>query len=752
MEFSLLNLLMVILVAAIGGAIAQRFGYPALMGEMVAGIIFGPMMLGILHESEGLKLLAEVGVFLMMLYIGIEVDHRELMKASWAGVLASIGAFVVPLVAGYLLVRNHYEMDLNAGMFIGLAMAITSLATKSRALMELKLLGTRVANVLLAAALICDTLALVVFAGISGFAEAESSDILGILLVLLKAVGFFGVTAWIGMRVFPLFGKLFRKLGFTERTTNFTLVIFVGLVFAEMAEVAGLHSIIGAFIAGLFIREEVLQRKVSHDVSGLVRDVSLGFLAPVFFVSAGFKVDISVMWTDPAMLGALVGVAILAKIIGTWVFYVPTGHGWREGLAVGAGMNGQGAVAIIIAEIGFELGLVNAQIYSVLVLMAFFTTALEPLLIKLGTGWLKRSGGLVRADYNRNITIIAGASPLARIMAKHISRTGKVLLIDNNANLCGAADAEGLTAIKGNVLSEDLLDLAGAASASAFIAMTANHEVNRLSSEQARDMFGVPLTWKWPTMGVPSLPLEGHAADTSTGTPASAQTPKWNEWITRKEVEHVSLSVTHPVANTNFAGIIVALDIFPLVIERKGRRFPAMVADELQKGDQVFGLRRHVKEQKTDVFEELIQSCPILDIKENADFMEVFRTASKAIAPHVGLDSSLITEMLRKREEESSTVVGKGVAIPHVIIDSDQPVAIAVIRHREGVVFPHDDADPVRFIFFIIGARSARNIHLRILSAIAQLFQDSDFEDVMMAAPDTASMREIILKSRRKRI
>jgi len=247
--------------------------------------------------------------------------------------------------------------------------------------------------------------------------------------------------------------------------------------------------------------------------------------------------------------------------------------------------------------------------------------------------------------------------------------------------------------------------------------------------------------------------MERPANDSGPGVPVSAQTPKWNEWITRKEVEHVSLSVIHPLKNTNFSGILVELNLLPLVIERKGKRFPAMVADELQKGDKVFGLRRKATQtHETDIFEELMQSCPIIDIKEDLDYMAVFQRASKAMAPYVGIDAGLITEMLRKREEESSTVVGKGIAIPHVIFDADNPVAIGLVRCREGVTFPHDDSDPVRFIFFIIGARSARNLHLRLLSAIAQLFQEPAFEDIMMTAPDTASMRQIILESRRKRM
>jgi len=751
MEFSLLTLLSVLLVAAIGGAMANRLGYPSLMGEMVAGIVFGPMMLGLIPESAGLDMLAEVGVFLMMLYIGLEVDHRDLMKASFSGLLAAMGGFIVPFLCGYGIVSYYYGYSQIAGLFIGLGMGVTSLATKSRALMELKLLGTRMANVLLAAALICDTLALIVFAGISGFAESESSNFLNLLWVLTKALLFFSLTIAIGLRIFPWIGKIFRKFGFTERTMNFTLVLLVGLVFAELAEIAGLHSVIGAFIAGLFIREEVLKRKLSHEVSGMVHDVSLGFLAPVFFVTAGFRVDVSVLWTDTLFLVIIILIALSSKVIGTLLFSLPSKMNWREALVVGAGMNGQGAVAIIVAEIGLQMGLIDQPLFSILVFMAFFTTALEPVFLKRGSNWLRRRGALARSDDNRDLILIAGASPLVRFMARDLAVTEKVLLVDNNSNLCQAATSEGLTAIKGNVLNEDFLDVSGAATARVFIAMTTNHEVNRLASTQARDVFGVPLTWSWPN--VAPAPEKTAAADTVSGEPPlMSPASRWNEWILRKEVERATQTVTETVAINDFTQWVNTLGMLPLVVERAGRRYPAMVTGELIKGDVVMGLRRQLThDQQLDIFEELIRHCPILDIPESPTAQEVFSTASEALAPLIGLDAEVITDLLVKRENESSTVVAPGVAIPHVIIEGEQPVALLVARCREGARFPTKDAPPVEFTFIIIGARSSRNLHLRILSAIAQLFQDPAFEDIMLSAKDTESMRKIILNTRRRR-
>ncbi len=747
MELSLINLLLVLLLAAVGGAVVSRLGYPSMMGEMVAGIIFGPMLLGWVQDSAGLHLLAEIGVFLMMLYIGIEVDHRDLMKASWSGLLAALGGFMIPMIAGYWAVSHFYGKSLEAGLFIGLAMGITSLATKSRALIELKLLGTRVANVLLAAALVCDTLALVVFAGIIGFAESASPDLMQVLVVLIKAALFFGVAILIGLRVFPLIGELFRKLKFTERTTNFTLVIMIGLFFAELAELAGLHSIIGAFIAGLFIREEVLKRKVSHEVSGMVHDVSIGFLAPVFFVSAGFKVDISVLWTDAAFLFMLVGIALVTKVLGTWLFYAPTRRGWREGLVIGAGMNGQGAVAIIIAEIGFQMGLITQSIFSTLIFMAFFTTALEPVFLKAGARWLRRRDALVRADDGRKMILIAGATPLARSLGRELAKSEPVCLLDNNRNLVQTANMEGLHALQGNILNEDFFDVAGAAQARVFLAMTTNQEVNRIASTQARNMFGVPQSWMWPAPA-PAI------ATPPGGLPVSENLPMglsaWNEWITTKAVEPVSFSMTRSLVVDSFDGMVNLLQVMPLTIERDGQRYPAMVMDELRKGDVVVGIRHRAGPEDRDIFEELIAGCPVLDVEGRVDAGALFAKAGEKLSPLVGLPPEEVAALLMAREEESTTVVAPGLAIPHVILEGDQPVAMLVARSRDGTSFPGQGDTPVQFTFVIIGSRQARNLHLRILSAIAQLYQKPGFEDMLTAARDPEAMRQVILGMRRK--
>ncbi|MFO7946259.1 MAG: cation:proton antiporter [Armatimonadota bacterium] len=339
MECHVENMLLVLLAAWVAGQIANRIGYPAVLGELIAGLLLGPPLLGWIHGSEALAVLAEVGVLLMLLYIGMEVHPQELFKASWPGLLAAFGGFVTPFALGYLVIM-WFGGDAMAGLFIGIAVAITSLATKSRILVDLKLLNTRVAHVLIAGALFSDTAALVVFAGIMGIVDVGAIQLGALSVVAGKALLFFVITGLVGWKVFPLVTDAMHKAGITNRTLNATLILLVALFFAFLAELAGLHAILGAFIAGLFLREGMLERRLLVDINKLVHDISIGFLAPLFFVTAGFEVTFDVFHTDLPVLIWVIVVAMVGKIVGTALFYLPSGHGWREGITIGAGMNG----------------------------------------------------------------------------------------------------------------------------------------------------------------------------------------------------------------------------------------------------------------------------------------------------------------------------------------------------------------------------------------------------------------------------
>ncbi len=592
MELSILNLLLVLFVAWVAGMAASRVGYPSVLGELLAGILLGPPLLGWLSGGEALAVLAEVGILLMMVYIGMEIDPRELGRASKAGLLAALGGFITPFVLAYLVVVWAGGSPM-AGIFVGIAAGVTSLATKSRILVDLKLLDTRIAHVMMAGALIADTLSLVVFAAVISVAEAAQVNAAGLALVAGKAVLFFAVGTLLGLKVFPAMGRAINRLPSFGRTSLFTLVLIIALVYAELAELAGMHGILGAFLAGLFLRENVFGRTRSREIMGLVRDASLGFLAPIFFVTAGFAVSLEVFSTDLGLLVGIVAVATLGKIVGTALFYLPTGYGWREGLTVGAGMNGRGAVEIILAQIGLSLGLISQEIFSILVFMAIFTTATVPVLLKWGTDWLRRRGELVRSDEERRGAVILGAGPTARVLGRLLARSMPVTLIDRNRERCDLAEAEGLSVICGNALDEQALSEAGLGHARHLIAMTPNAEVNALAAERARLAFYVPEVYVLHTGND-----EGHqvlvqhlGAHTLFGGPVDLAV--WDVRLDHDEasVTQVTLEEALP-ATTLFERLGAGIERLPLAVAREGASLPFHADLELASGDRVFVLHR----------------------------------------------------------------------------------------------------------------------------------------------------------------
>lgn len=593
MELSLLNLLLVLTAAWLAGSLTARVGYPAIFGEILVGIFLGPPLLGILHTSEALMVLAEVGVLLMMLYIGMEIDVNELFKASWGGFLAAIGGFITPFALAYLGVTVLFGGTMMAGLFVGIAAGVTSLATKSRILSDLHLLDTRIAHVMMAGALIADSLSLIVFAAIISFSDLGTLAVDQLLIVGIEVALFFGVTIVMGIKGFPVIWKYASRWGLANRTFYATLLLLITILFAELAELAGLHAILGAFLAGLFIQEGIgVERRIAHELTELVRDVSIGFLAPIFFVTAGFHVSLDVFSTDLGLLITVIVIATVGKIAGTALFYLFSGNGWREGIVIGAGMNGRGAVEIIIAEIALTAGIITQEIFSVLVFMAIFTTATVPVFLKWGTDWLRKRDELYRPSDQRQGIVILGAGPTARAMAKALmSKSQTVWLIDKNMDHCTKAEADGLNALYGNGLSEEDLQTAHLGEARWFLAITPNTETNILAAQIAQNVFAVPEIFVHLTRDEKGV-LRNMLAEIGA-QPFHNQDWSIEDWdkhlSSNSAVNLVEVPVTEPVNVTDFQ--TSKERAIPLALIKNDERIPFMAATTLDVGDAVVMLQ-----------------------------------------------------------------------------------------------------------------------------------------------------------------
>jgi Kef-type K+ transport system membrane component KefB len=585
MELSLLNLVLVLLAAWIGGNLATRFGYPSVLGELIAGILLGPPLLGLLTPNEATQVLAQVGVLLMMLYVGLEINFNDVKRASWPGFLAAVGGFIVPAVMGYAL-SHAFGFDFIASLFIGMAMGVTALVVKSRILLELNILDTRISHVMMVGSLITDTLCLIIFAGILSLSEVGSLDVAQIALILLKVAAFFVVTWFVGLKIVPRLYAWLHSRNFNGRTFNATLILLIAFLFAEAAELVGLHGVIGTFLAGLYLREAIASRKLSHDMTGLVKDVSLGFLAPIYFVTAGFAVSFGVFREDFWLLLLLITAAVLGKIIGTAIFYLPSGHGWREGVVIGAGMNGRGVVEIIIANIGLQAGIITQEVFSILVFMAIITTAMTPTTLQWGINWLKRRNELVRSG-GRDGVVIVGAGPVARVLAKELSSSNPVTLIDANERNCQEAETLGLTVVRGNALNTDILTSANIEDAGTLIALTPNPQVNVMIAQRARELFLVPdLRIHLTEKGDKELTeiIKELSAKPLFANPVNIL--EWDEKLLANEVQTVSQTIEQAGANGLETGLVL-----PLLVIR-GQVKKLFSSQDLEPGDKVLTLSR----------------------------------------------------------------------------------------------------------------------------------------------------------------
>jgi Kef-type K+ transport system membrane component KefB len=590
-HIDLLNLLLVLLAAWFGGSVSNRLGYPSILGELIIGIILGPTLLGLLESTETIMVLSEVGIILLMVYIGIEIDYNDLKKASWPGLLAAAGGFIVPFALGYYAILYFGGTQI-AAIFVAIAVGVTSLATKSRILVDLKILNTRIAYVLMAGALISDTLALIIFAGIVSFADAGQLEFTGLAMVAGKAALFFTVCTLIGLYILPLIGRLLIRSNVKSSTLYFTMILIVAFGFSQLAELAGMHSILGAFMAGLFIRDGLFPKDISRELNKTFYNVSIGFMAPIFFVTAGFQVSLGVFQTDLALLATVLVVAFAGKILGTALFYMPSGNGWREGITIGTGMNGRGAVEIIIAGIGLNMGIISQDIFSVLVIMAIVTTVTVPVLLKWTTNWLRKRGELVQVD-KRSGYLILGVNPLSMLLAEKLQEQGdKIVFIDSNKAAAQRAKSAGFDCVVGNVLKEETLIEANAASLATFIGATSNPEINLLAAQMARDTFLIENNIVLVAPGE-----RGAGVDILESINAStlfALKISLNKWIGYINKASLKTEISPPLENTMTprewlkANDIDGDSSLPLfIITEDEKKRPFQFNDEIEKGEKV---------------------------------------------------------------------------------------------------------------------------------------------------------------------
>jgi len=744
MQLPLLPLLAVLAVAWVAGKASERVGYPSVLGELLAGILVGPPILGLLQSDPALNVIAELGIILMMFYVGMEIDPAELRKASVGGVLASIGGFATPFVLCYLLVVGFGGTSIE-GMFVGMAAGVTSLATKSRILVDLHLLNTRIAHVMMAGALLADTLSLIIFAAIIGVADpGEAGGAGNVFWVIAKIVLFFGGAWAVGRFLFPRVGALLQRLG---SEVSFTALLLVTLVFAEAAHASGLHAVLGAFLAGLFLREKTIGRTLTNDTITWVRRAALGFLAPVFFVTAGFEMDLSVIWNRPGLVASVIGVATVGKIVGTALFYLPTGNGWREGVVIGAGMNGRGAVEIIVAQIGLSMGIIDTDTFSVLVLMAILTTALVPLFLKWGSAWLRGRNQLVRSREGRSGTVIVGAGPVNRILGSLLADRMPVTVVDTSLDNCEASREDGLNAVHGSALDDLVLSRAGAGEATYVLAHSGNREVDALAARQGRTLFSVPnvhIVHDGRNTAAHDEALAHTQGETAFGAPVRLE--EWDFMAGRGQTALVPYQVGASETVADFLSHWGQGDqILPLCLRRGDEIIPTFSKMEIEPGDTLMLLEAGAASKRDQQLAQLVDEAPTLDLDGPATIDDVKHAIAEILGKRLGVAVAEIEERFAEPDLWLATIVSRGVAIPHIRLEEGADIEMVLVRASNGITIS-DDEEPLTACFVLATPDARRSEHLRVLAEIVRVIGRPSFMDDWLKARGAAGLREVMTR------
>ncbi len=388
-EHLIVNLILILTVAWFFGRVFARFGLPVVLGELLAGIILGPQLLGIISTSEPIELLAEFGIFFLMFYAGLEMDPKEAVEHIWPSTAVAIGGFILPFIFGFIACLIFGGTTFQS-LFVGIGISITAIAVQSRILHDMQIQNTSIGHIIIGAAIVNDILALISLSILLELAESGSIQILQIAFIVFKVAIFFGLTILIGQFVIPRF---IRKLDDREGK-SFTFALVCALVMAYMAELANLHLIIGAFLAGQFVRKEIMDIDIYQKISDRIYGISYGFMAPIFFVSLSFHLHIHWEWSFIFFTVTITLIAIIGKILGCgFGAYLYRKNFWDSAI-IGSGMNGRGAMEMVIAAVIIELSdkliasqtitepLITEDQFSALICMAFVTTLIAPLTLK----------------------------------------------------------------------------------------------------------------------------------------------------------------------------------------------------------------------------------------------------------------------------------------------------------------------------------------------------------------------------------
>jgi Kef-type K+ transport system membrane component KefB len=388
------NLLILLVTAKVFGEILEHFKQPAMIGEIIAGILLGPSLLNLIHPTQDIKVISELGIFLLVILAGLEINIDDILKSlRGKSLIISIMAFFVPLLSGFA-VGHFFGLKLMTTMFIGLCIAITALPVSIRILMDLGKLNSEVGQKIISVAIFDDVVALAI---LGVLLNLEDSNMTLVSVVKIASISLLKLLVFIGLLAFSyyLIKRMTKNGNFVENTLSKMLSFIKGkeslfaiffvfiLLFSSATEALGFHFIIGAFFAAMLLSESILGKENLMTIEKTTSSLAMGFLAPIFFASIGLEFNLFSIH-NMELLITVVLVSYLSKIIGGYFGSSLAGLNKMKSLVMGFGLNARGIMELVIANIAYKAGLIDNEIFSILVIMGVLTTITTPIMLKWG--------------------------------------------------------------------------------------------------------------------------------------------------------------------------------------------------------------------------------------------------------------------------------------------------------------------------------------------------------------------------------
>lgn len=391
------NLLILLVFARILGEVFERFKQPAMIGEILAGVILGPTLLNLIHRTNEIKTISELGVFLLVIIAGLEINFDDILKSlKGRNIIISIMGFFLPLFSGFY-VGYLYGTEAMTTVFIGLCVAITALPVSIRILMDLGKINSEIGQKIISVAIFDDVLALTILGVVlnSKDTDMEVGTIMRVAAFSLLKLAIFIVLLIIAYRAIK---KVSNRENYLESKLNQLLLILRGkeslyalffvfvLTFATITESLGFHFIIGSFFAAMLISENLVGKTHLNTFHKTTNGLAMGFLAPIFFAGIGLEFNFSSIHNF-GLLFAVLFVSYFSKIVGGYLGGRFAGLNNSVALTLGIGLNARGIMELVIANIAYKNGLINLEVFSILVIMGIVTTLSTPIMLKKSFGF-----------------------------------------------------------------------------------------------------------------------------------------------------------------------------------------------------------------------------------------------------------------------------------------------------------------------------------------------------------------------------